>query len=126
MVLVVGLIISGCATPYGPNGFFGGYVDYPIGQNKYAISFNGNGYTSSSTCKMYALRRAHELCLQHGYSDFQIMNGSSDVDVSLWAYNGSASLISKPNTMITIQCINPIVSNGVNGGVSLNVIVPLR
>src|SRR5512140_1474259 len=76
--------ITACATPYQAKGFAGGYSDYPVGNNSYAISVDVNSYTSMSTAMEYAYRRASELC-PRGYdvvdragsqSDFYIRNGN--------------------------------------------------
>jgi len=76
--------ITACATPYQAKGFAGGYSDYPVGNDSYAISVDVNSYTSMSTAMAYAYRRASELC-PRGYdvvdragsqSDFYVRNGN--------------------------------------------------
>lgn len=71
-----------CATPYQPAGFTGGYSDFKIGPGKYMVTVNGNGYTSAATVRSYAYRRAREICLSHGYSEFEQLSDQESVDVS--------------------------------------------
>lgn len=75
----------GCATPYQPKGFSGGYSDQELGAGRYAVDVQVNSYTSQGTALEYAHRRAGELC-PAGYdvvdgsksqSDFYIRNGNT-------------------------------------------------
>ena len=72
-VLVVFLtLISGCATPYQPYGFGGGYKETKTSENEYELHFSGNGPTSFELVKTYWHRRAKELC--HGEYDYEFTN----------------------------------------------------
>jgi hypothetical protein len=48
------LLLSGCVTPYQPNGFAGGYTDFETQPGIYYVSFQGNGYTSKETAAITA------------------------------------------------------------------------
>lgn len=77
---MLGLLLSlGCATPYQPKGFTGGYADFIVRDGMYCITVNGNGYTGRDTLMEYWHRRARELC--GGDYDFQ-SDTSTDTTVS--------------------------------------------
>ena len=92
-------ILSGCSTGYHPSGFGGGYNEFKVADDKYLISFQGNGYTSGQTANIYALRRAAELTKEKGYQYFVIENSATTVSESAYrtpvqahttsSYNGS-------------------------------------
>jgi hypothetical protein len=63
-----------CATPYASNGLLGGYSDTALAPDVYKISFEGNGYTTKLRTSDFAVLRAAELTLSHGYRYFGIIN----------------------------------------------------
>jgi hypothetical protein len=67
-------LLAGCATPYSSSGFLGGYSDTALAPDVYRISFQGNGYTSQERTQDFAILRAADLTLSHGYSYFGIIN----------------------------------------------------
>jgi hypothetical protein len=57
--------LSACAVPYvkkGSTDFIGGYDDKKIGDNKYVVRFDGNGYTTYEVAEKYFHQRSDELC----------------------------------------------------------------
>lgn len=72
--------LLGCATPYQRAGFRGGYIDYPINEQTYQITFRGNAYTSSDKVQEYLLYRASELTIANGYKYFIIENSADNVE----------------------------------------------
>lgn len=74
-VLAIGL--SGCVTPYQPNGLGGGYSDMALAPDIYKVSFRGNGFTSQDLVQNYVLRRCAEITLREGYSYFLILGGNT-------------------------------------------------
>lgn len=81
-VALVSSLLIGCATGYHPEGLSGGFKEYQVNSDIYAIGFSGNGYTSSGTAYEYTLRRAAELTLEKGYKYFVIKKSASDVSRS--------------------------------------------
>jgi hypothetical protein len=75
------VILAGCATPYGPRGWIGGYTEERIAANLYCVRFFGNGFTSPQRVGDFALLRATELCTEAGYPYFIIEDRRADVDV---------------------------------------------
>ena len=55
--LVLALLCAGCATPYQPRGFTGGYSNRRIDASTFHVSFKGNGYTPRQTVETAAMRR---------------------------------------------------------------------
>lgn len=64
IIIIFGLttLFCGCSTPYQSSGWMGGYTEQPLGDDRYLVSFRGNGYTGSEVVREYAIRRALELC----------------------------------------------------------------
>jgi len=56
----------GCATPYQPKGYTGGYEEVEVEPGLFFLEYLGNGYTSLPTVLGYWQRRANELCKARG------------------------------------------------------------
>ena len=72
------LVLSGCATPYGKYGIAGGYTDARIDENTFSISVDNNGFTTQQTTSMHALFRAAELTVENGFDHFVIASGTNN------------------------------------------------
>lgn len=76
LILVAALAVANCSTPtpYQPidsrSGISGGFSDQRITNDRFRVSFAGNGVTSRDTVENYLLYRAAELTLQQGYDSF--------------------------------------------------------
>ena len=57
-MMVVALAVGGCATKYQSASGGGGYMDYRITTDVFAVSFRGNVGTCEDTVESYVLRRA--------------------------------------------------------------------
>ncbi len=82
------LLLSGCATTYQSTGLSGGYTDTQFAPDVYRIVFRGNGYTSPERAQDFALLRASELTLKHGFSCFAIIDDSNSTSVSSFTTPG--------------------------------------
>ena len=72
-------VLLACATPYQHMGLGGGFTDKQLGPDTFKVHFRGNGYTPDKRAQDFAVLRAAELTLQHGYQYFTVLNvGSSD------------------------------------------------
>src|SRR5688572_4922432 len=80
--VVVSLI--GCATGYGEYGWTGGYKEKPIGENKFELTYHGNGATSKAAVSEYWHRRAKELCNNGEYSS-EFLDTQSNIAYSQYA-----------------------------------------
>ena len=75
-VLAVAVLVfaTGCATPYKSNNLTGGYTDTQLAPDVFRVSFRGNGYTSPERAQDFAILRASELALQHGFTHIAIID----------------------------------------------------
>jgi hypothetical protein len=129
-VLFVIILMSGCATGYGPAGIKGGYSDNKLQDDVYQVSFKGNAYTGSEKAKDYALLRASEIALKNDYKYFIVLDGKDSVKVTTYttplqaqtngniqmngntgSFDGTTSFsggetyaYNKPRTSLTIKC----------------------
>ena len=71
--------LAGCATPYRPNGFAGGYSSVRIQNDIFRVVFNGNGFIHQSAVQHGALVRAAEITVQSGRNYFRVINGNTDI-----------------------------------------------
>lgn len=125
-LLAISNCLLGCATPYSPKGFKGGYYDYPAGgKNRYVVGFSGNGYTDSSTVREYTHRRASEICSENGFNEYKLLNQAQNdtyyatpVQTNCSGTNSGnnfnanctssgGTLINKPNSELIIECEQP-------------------
>lgn len=74
-ILVLSVLLSGCATPYQRKGLTGGYSDTRIQDGIYLVGFQGNAFINEDTVLKYANRRAEEVCKANGYSSYDIIEG---------------------------------------------------
>ncbi|MFH1877131.1 MAG: hypothetical protein ABH865_09600 [Candidatus Omnitrophota bacterium] len=75
-LLLVVLLISGCATPYQKRGTFGGYRDIKLQEDAFKITFEGNGFIGTERAKDYTLLRCAEVALENNYKYFIIVDGN--------------------------------------------------
>jgi hypothetical protein len=88
VLLLLALTIAGCATAYKSSGITGGYRETWLAPDVVRVSFRGNGYTARERAQDFALLRASELTLSHGYSYFAIMNEADTVSQSSFTTAG--------------------------------------
>jgi hypothetical protein len=92
IMIAAAAMLAGCATPYAHKGFPGGYSDTALAPDVYKVSFGGNGFTTQERSTDFAVLRAAELTLSHGYRYFGIINQSE---------SGQSSVINTPGYAIT-------------------------
>ena len=63
-------------------GLIGGHSTTQLAENVFQVRFGGNAFTSSERAEDFALLRAAEAALEHGYKYFVIVDSSSEIDVS--------------------------------------------
>lgn len=77
------LIVTGCATGYGPKGLLGGYENKQIGDHLYEVKFHGNQHTPKEKTLNFLLYRCAELTLEEGFTHFIILENQSYADVHI-------------------------------------------
>ncbi len=96
----------GCATPYQPMDFAGGYASSRVAPDRFLVEVRVNSFTSSSTAYAYFIRRANQLCRRAGYADWHLEDrtgGTDYLDV-----NGQA--MAKPHIEGLVRCTAPRVA----------------
>lgn len=68
----LGLLLCGCATPYRPMQNGTGFAEAQIAPDRFVVTFQGNSQTKSSQASDFALLRAAQLTLEHGFSCFAV------------------------------------------------------
>ncbi len=91
-LLSLAIFLLGCATPYQPKGFLGGYEEVQVKPSVYFLEYSGNGYTSLTTVVRYWHWRANELCAAKGL-DTEVLDAKGASEIAGIA--GSA-VITKP------------------------------
>lgn len=71
--VVVVTWLAGCASPYGPSGMTGGFNEEKLADNRYRVSYFGNGYTGEDMVVKYWLYRCAELTQQNGFTYFALL-----------------------------------------------------
>lgn len=67
------LLLTSCATPYGPRSTMGGYTEEQIDKDSYIVSFYGNGNSSEERVWNFWIYRCAELTKIKGYNYFTII-----------------------------------------------------
>ena len=67
------VVMSGCATPYQPDSFTGGFSETQLGENIFQVSFQGNAYIGGEKVSDFSLLRSAELALEHGFPYFVVV-----------------------------------------------------
>lgn len=83
-VLIGVWLLSGCATPYKPNGFAfnGGFDSLELEPNYFRVVFKGNEKTSRERANDFALLRVSDLMLERNCSSFAVVKSSNDIKKS--------------------------------------------
>ncbi len=78
------VLLSGCATPYKPNGFAfnGGFDSAELEPNYFRVVFKGNEKTSRERANDFALLRVSDLMLERNCSSFAVVKSSNDIKKS--------------------------------------------
>jgi len=119
-VLLVFLILTGCATPYQKVGLSGGYSDTRLQDNVFTVNFRGNGYTSRERSSDFALLRCAELAIKNGFNFFAIEDSSQE-QKTMFYKTGSTS-----STYGTTNIYGNTAYSNFNTHHSGSMIVPIR
>lgn len=73
------LCLFGCATAYKPGGSGDGYSEMEMAADKFRIHFDGNANTPTERSRDFALLRAADVTLEHGFAYFVAVNTTPPV-----------------------------------------------
>lgn len=94
------VVLSSCATHYQREGIFtNGYSDFQTSPSSFVVTFRSHEQTDPEKVLQYALRRAAEVALQHGYPYFAVIEQQGDG----FKERGSARL-HYPSIRLAIEC----------------------
>jgi len=103
LLLVLALVLGGCATSYQKHGLTGGYSEIQLAENVFEVNFSGNGYTGAQTVKQFTLYRSAELTLERGYKYFSIMGRDNFTKYGSGRIGDNVYPITKPALSNTIM-----------------------
>jgi hypothetical protein len=76
----------------------GGYVEKQLESDVFLVGFGGNAYVSREKARDFAMLRASELTLGHGFKCFAIMEEQT------YIVRGEGGIIHKPAVEVKIRC----------------------
>lgn len=83
IIILISIIISGCATQYKKMGWRGGYSQTQLDKNMFNVSFLGNRYTSKERISDFITLRSAEITLESGYKYFVIIKENNNISKTL-------------------------------------------
>jgi len=99
------------ATPYQAETSFtlrGGYSEKKLSEDRYSVTFNGNGEVPHKAAEDFALMRGAQLCQAAGFDYFKMLSGTIYTDRVVM--NGVPS--TSPRAVAEIQCSHEAAGNG--------------
>jgi len=105
LVIFSMVALMGCATEYGPATWKGGYKDAHIRDNIYYVEFSANAWVDSVTAVQYFERRAKEVCVENGYSDYQVSQQRDVTAYQAVANSGGGTVLQKPGFSGYVECL---------------------
>ncbi len=124
VVMPIACALPGCATPYKPMTWAGGFDDFRITEDTFEVTFRGNSRTARETVSRYVFRRAAEVTIAHGFTHFAPIFEVDRTRVGTvyqsagyggvyghgpYLYDtsgGFSTTIEQPAVMMRIQCFN--------------------
>lgn len=100
--LIIGglaVLLAGCATPYAPMGYAGGYEANWLSPNTLSVTVLGNGFTDSRRVREMALVQSAERARESGYCYF-IFGGSVDQSSVTQTYMPGATTTNTTGTIV--------------------------
>lgn len=102
-LLLVLLLCCGCPTPYESSGLMGGFSDFQVDADTFAVTVDGNAFTDRATLMEHFHRRARELCA--GEYDFQ---SNIATDTNIIVTKDFAGSYNKHSVTGYVTCKDPI------------------
>jgi hypothetical protein len=81
VAIILVVFLSGCATPYQPAGFAGGFAEVQLDNDVWRVSFKGNGYTDLDRVEELVMLRSAEIALANGFTHFAFSSAKTDKNI---------------------------------------------
>ena len=88
-IIIISLLLAGCASTYGPKTSMGGYEEIDLGQNMIKVSFYGNQHTSKEMITQRLLYRCAEVTQESGFDTFVGLQDESYEDKKVFKPTGT-------------------------------------
>ena len=88
-IIIISLLLAGCASTYGPKNSMGGYEEIDLGQNMIKVSFYGNQHTSKEMITQRLLYRCAEVTQESGFDTFVVLQDESYEDKKVFKPTGT-------------------------------------
>jgi hypothetical protein len=98
--LLGALLLIGCASGYQSSGQTGGYSETWSAPDSVRVIFQGNDHTTPERAQDFAMLRAAELTLQHGFGWFRVVNEENS------GQKTTVTTTSQANTQVTVDYAN--------------------
>lgn len=94
-------MLAGCATGYHEMGITGGFAETRLAPEVYRVTFEGNGYSDPVRVQDFAMLRAAELALAHGFTHFVLIDAR---DWNRYILSDD-ELIAKPRSGVMVRLV---------------------
>ena len=88
-IIIISLLLAGCASTYGPKTSMGGYEEIDLGKNMIKVSFYGNQHTSKEMITQRLLYRCAEVTQESGFDTFVVLQDESYEDRKVFKPTGT-------------------------------------
>ncbi len=110
--LVLIVFIAGCATQYHKADIFGtGFYDTQLAENVFEVSFHGGGASEKHRTRDFAMLRASEITLEHGFTYFSVVGEDDQAEHSQYTTGGNTTTTYNPVTDTTETHTTPVVTH---------------
>lgn len=92
-------LLAGCATPYQPMGYAGGYQSNWVSPNTLSVTVMGNGFTDSNRVREMALVQSAERARESGFCYF-IFGGAVDQSSVTQTYMPGSTTTTTTGTVV--------------------------
>ncbi|HEY5048428.1 MAG TPA: hypothetical protein VII49_10445 [Rhizomicrobium sp.] len=108
IALAVALLLSACSTPYQEMGLLGGVSATQVSSDTMSITAKGNGFTGADTVKNYALLKAADETIAHGFDYFALGDATDESRHGAYSWaSGSATRNSWFGSGFSTEMIKP-------------------
>lgn len=109
-IVLISMLV-GCATEYQKADFFGyGFYDTQLAENVFEVSFQGGSEDEAHRVRDFAMLRASEITLEHGFTYFKILGEDDQTEQYLFTTGGYTTNRYNPVTNTTQTHTSPVTT----------------